>query len=72
MACIADALGLEGAERFFLFCKALEAKYGRPFVFGANHREQANRVYEAVSIALDYGRRVLRLLTRPFRRIGRA
>lgn len=71
LACIADALGLDGAERFFFFSKALEAKYGSSFVFGLDRREDANRIYEAVATAFGYGRRLLGFLTKGLRGLRR-
>ena len=67
LGCIADALGLDGAERFLFFCKALEAKYGRPYIFGREKEEDANRVYEAVQTAFGYGRRLFGSLLRAIR-----
>ncbi len=58
---IADALELGGAERFIFFCKALEAKYGAPYVFGKN-RDDSSRIFKAIAKVFDYGRALIRRL----------
>lgn len=71
LACIADALGLDGAERFFFFSKALEAKYGSTYVFGGRPRDETDRVFAAIASVFDYGRRLVGLLPRKLRKLTR-
>lgn len=59
LACIADALELEGADRFLFFCKALEAKYGPRYVFGPERQDFARRIYDAVLTVFRSGWRLL-------------